>query len=81
VANAGDSRCILCRHNAAVPLTEDHKPNNPGEERRIQAAGGFVTEGRVNGCLNLSRAIGDMNYKQVCHAACRCAVQHCHCML
>ena len=30
---------------------------------RMQA-GGFITEGRVNGSLNLSRALGDMDYKQ-----------------
>ena len=28
-------------------------------------AGGFIAEGRVNGSLNLSRALGDMEYKQV----------------
>ena len=66
VANAGDSRCVLCRGKETVSLTEDHKPTNPDEERRIKAAGGFVTEGRINGGLNLSRAIGDMNYKTVC---------------
>lgn len=66
VANAGDSRCVLCHGNITMKLTVDHKPTNPGEEKRIVDAGGFVTEGRVNGCLNLSRAIGDMNYKQVC---------------
>jgi protein phosphatase 1G len=65
VANAGDSRCVLCRGLTTKALTTDHKPTNPDEERRIIDAGGFVTEGRVNGCLNLSRAIGDMNYKQV----------------
>ena len=27
-------------------------------------AGGFVAEGRINGSLNLSRALGDMDYKQ-----------------
>lgn len=69
VANAGDSRCVLCRGTTTVSLTQDHKPTDPEEESRILAAGGFVTDGRVNGCLNLSRAIGDMNYKQV-----RCAV-------
>lgn len=30
----------------------------------ILQAGGFITEGRVNGSLNLSRALGDMDYKQ-----------------
>eukprot|EP01025_Chloroclados_australasicus_P042090 TRINITY_DN4483_c0_g1_i1.p2 TRINITY_DN4483_c0_g1~~TRINITY_DN4483_c0_g1_i1.p2 ORF type:complete len:262 (+),score=33.89 TRINITY_DN4483_c0_g1_i1:288-1073(+) len=65
VANAGDSRCVLCRGKETISLTKDHKPTNPEEEKRINAAGGFVTEGRVNGSLNLSRAIGDMNYKQL----------------
>jgi serine/threonine protein phosphatase PrpC len=30
-------------------------------------AGGFVADGRVNGSLNLSRALGDLEYKQVSH--------------
>ena len=31
--------------------------------QRIQKAGGTVSYGRVNGNLNLSRAIGDLEYK------------------
>ena len=31
---------------------------------RCQQAGGYVSEGRVNGSLNLSRALGDMDFKQ-----------------
>lgn len=64
VANAGDSRCVLCRGKETVSLTHDHKPTDPGEESRIRAAGGYIAEGRINGSLNLSRAIGDMDYKQ-----------------
>ena len=64
VANAGDSRCLLARENTAVDLSVDHKPEDQVEITRIGKAGGFVTdEGRVNGCLNLSRAIGDLRYK------------------
>ncbi|KAL5107012.1 hypothetical protein TcWFU_007699 [Taenia crassiceps] len=64
VANAGDSRAVLCRAGAAVDLSEDHKPEDPSEKARIQAAGGTVTaDGRVNDGLNLSRAIGDHIYK------------------
>jgi len=30
-ANAGDSRAVLSRGKKAVPLSEDHKPNNREE--------------------------------------------------
>ena len=64
VANVGDSRCVLSRGGKAVAMSEDHKPENAEEARRIAAAGGFVVNGRVNGNLNLSRAFGDAEYKQ-----------------
>mmetsp|Transcript_4471 Transcript_4471/g.7470 ORF Transcript_4471/g.7470 Transcript_4471/m.7470 type:complete len:379 (+) Transcript_4471:202-1338(+) len=67
VANAGDSRGVLCRNGRALALSEDHKPAQEGERSRIIAAGGFLSEiggvCRVNGNLNLSRAIGDLKYK------------------
>ena len=64
VANAGDSRCVLCHDGIALPMSRDHKPTDPDEYMRIKRAGGFVSDGRVNGCLNLSRALGDMEYKR-----------------
>ncbi|EFN51431.1 hypothetical protein CHLNCDRAFT_59807 [Chlorella variabilis] len=67
VANAGDSRAVLCRGGRALAMSEDHKPAAPDERARIMAAGGFLSEiggiTRVNGNLNLSRAIGDLRYK------------------
>lgn len=63
-ANAGDSRAVLCRAANAVPLSKDHKPEDPLEKARVEKAGGFVSEdGRVNDNLNLSRALGDLQYK------------------
>lgn len=60
VANAGDSRCIICRAGKALEMSFDHKPEDEIEFERIKKAGGRVTlDGRVNGGLNLSRAIGD----------------------
>lgn len=65
VANAGDSRCILSRGcGELVELSEDHKPELQCEHDRIVAAGGYVTAGRVNGNLNLTRCIGDHVYKK-----------------
>ncbi|XP_001867351.2 probable protein phosphatase CG10417 [Culex quinquefasciatus] len=64
VANAGDSRCVVCRNGKALEMSFDHKPEDQIEFDRIQKAGGRVTlDGRVNGGLNLSRAIGDHGYK------------------
>ena len=40
-------------------MSADHKPEDDIELKRIKNAGGKVTpDGRVNGGLNLSRAIG-----------------------
>jgi serine/threonine protein phosphatase PrpC len=34
------------------------------EKERVRKAGGYISEGRINGNLNLSRAIGDLEYKK-----------------
>jgi len=68
VANAGDSRAVLCKGDKAIRLSIDHKPDDPAEETRIKNAGGTVTKqvnrqgktiSRVNGMLAVSRALGD----------------------
>lgn len=64
VANAGDSRCAMGRGGQAVPLSFDHKPENQVEIDRIHAAGSVITEGRVDGHLNLTRALGDLKFKK-----------------
>lgn len=63
-ANAGDSRTVLGSEGYAIALLFDHKPNNDGELARISAAGGYVSMGRVNGNLALSRGIGDFEFKK-----------------
>ena len=68
VANAGDSRCLLCRNGVAIELSHDHKPESPRERSRIEKAGGKVTAigpcFRVDWGLNLSRSLGDFAYKR-----------------
>ena len=76
VCNIGDSRVILgCREPAAAPgaalraqaLTQDHKPDLPGEKARILAAGGRVHEvgcedGGEGDGLGIARVwLGDMD--------------------
>jgi len=64
VANAGDSRCVLFSNGQALAMSEDHKPELDSERKRIQNAGGYIVDGRVNGNLNLARALGDFEYKK-----------------
>lgn len=66
-ANSGDSRAVLCSKNTAIPLSEDHKPTLEGEKSRIEKAGHFVNEERVDGELALSRALGDHQFKDKNH--------------
>ena len=63
IANSGDSRAVLCRNGDAIELSTDHKVTLQSEADRIVAAGGVVLNGRVNGSLNLTRAIGDLAFK------------------
>uniref|UniRef100_A0A7C9AM92 protein-serine/threonine phosphatase n=1 Tax=Opuntia streptacantha TaxID=393608 RepID=A0A7C9AM92_OPUST len=66
VANCGDSRAVLCRGKAPVPLSVDHKPDRKDEWERIEAADGKVIQWngyRVFGVLAMSRSIGDRYLK------------------
>lgn len=63
-ANAGDSRSTFICSDRTVPMSFDHKPNNEGEQKRIEKAGGTVSMRRVNGDLAVSRGMGDFVYKQ-----------------
>lgn len=65
VANAGDSRLILCSGGQVTFASRDHKPDDAIETARIVRAGGMVFAKRVNGDLAVSRALGDFMYKRV----------------
>lgn len=45
-------------------LSIDHKPDNENENNRIYNAESFVSGGRVEGNLSLSRAFGDFDFKR-----------------
>ncbi|XP_026082913.1 integrin-linked kinase-associated serine/threonine phosphatase 2C-like isoform X2 [Carassius auratus] len=74
VANLGDSRAVLCRLEQAedsgkrkcvtLALSKEHNPTIYEERMRIQRAGGSVRDGRVLGVLEVSRSIGDGQYKR-----------------
>lgn len=63
VANVGDCRAVLCRAGEAVQLTVDHTPAVASEAARVETAGGFVSRGRVNGILGVTRSFGDIHCK------------------
>jgi protein phosphatase 1G len=53
-ANAGDSRVVLSVKGIAYPMSFDHKPELEAEINRIEKAGGWVSDGRVKGIVNLN---------------------------
>ncbi|CCW64252.1 unnamed protein product [Phytomonas sp. EM1] len=63
VACLGDARAVLYDGHTTIAMSEDHKPANPKESRRIARCGGFVRFGRVCGILAVSRALGDFEFK------------------
>ena len=68
IGHVGDSVAILCRDKEPRRLTKDHDPSVPEESQRILEAGGqIITDNkatmRVNGRLNMSRSIGDLDLK------------------
>jgi serine/threonine protein phosphatase PrpC len=64
VINSGDTRCVLCRDNFAIPLSKDHKPMWPEERHRIQKLGGTPyfdgDDWRIKD-LSVSRSFGDFD--------------------
>ena len=67
VSNAGDSRCVLGKGGEAMEMSIDHKPDSQIEIDRIEKSGSVITEGRVDGNLNLTRSLGDLKYKHRTH--------------
>lgn len=63
-ANAGDTRAVMSVNGLAHDLSFDHKPNDPFERNRIENNGAYVEDNRINGKLNVSRSLGDFEYKE-----------------
>lgn len=64
IANAGDSRAVMCNSaGGCVQLTTDHRLNVPSERKRIESKNGMIVPyGNslyVDGVLNVTRSIGD----------------------
>lgn len=68
IVHLGDSKACLVsdtttnnnNNNIGVTyLTKDHIPSNAHEERTIRRNGGMIINGRVNGILGVTRALGN----------------------
>lgn len=63
----GDSRAMLAREGSIFQIVKSHKPNVESERERIERSGGTIMmwsgELRVNGMINITRAIGDKSCK------------------
>lgn len=73
-ANLGDSTTYLVmideQGNRVVHLLNKlHKPDDKQERKRIEAMGGYVARGRLNGVLAVSRAMGDTTLQGISHDA------------
>lgn len=71
VAHVGDTRVLLCDTSTGLPhpLTSDHHPGTPLENRRLRRYSSMVSndsfgEERIAGLAN-SRAFGDMKSKRI----------------
>ncbi|KAE8711556.1 putative protein phosphatase 2C 25 [Hibiscus syriacus] len=68
VSNAGDCRAVMSRGGVAEALTSDHRPSREDERNRIETSGGYVDlcrgAWRIQGCLAVSRGIGDRHLKE-----------------
>ncbi len=58
IANAGDSLAVMYKNRKAIKLNTEHKLNIISERDRVTKAGKKIFNNRIEGKLNVSRAIG-----------------------
>ena len=63
VANVGDSLSVMYKNKKAIKMNKEHKTTVEKEFTRIIKGGGIIKNFRIDGKLNITRAIGDLNYK------------------
>ncbi|CAI5478364.1 unnamed protein product [Closterium sp. Yama58-4] len=68
VAHIGDSRAVMAVGGDEGYISDDHKPSGDSskaqaEIKRINKAGGWVSQGRVCGVIAVSRAFGNVAFK------------------
>lgn len=64
IANVGDSMAVLFKNGQAIRLNQEHKTSLPSEFTRINKSGSRIVNNRIEGRLNLTRAIGIMKFNK-----------------
>ena len=63
IANAGDSLSVMYKNKKAYNLNKEHQTIIESEKERVLKSGANIVGYRINGMLNLTRAIGDLKFK------------------
>ena len=63
-ANIGNNRCLLVNRKGIWKISNDHKINDPDEQKRIIKKGGIINIQKVFWKLSTSRAFGIWSIKQ-----------------
>ncbi len=58
LSNVGDSLAVLYKNKQAIKLNQEHKTSLQSENSRISKSGATIINNRIDGRLNLTRAIG-----------------------
>jgi hypothetical protein len=59
LSNVGDSLAVLYKNKQAIKLNQEHKTSLNSENARISKSGAKIINNRIDGRLNLTRAIGN----------------------
>ena len=65
IANVGDSLSVMYKNKKAYNLNREHQIIIPSERERVLKSGAKINGYRINGMLNLTRAIGDLSFKSI----------------
>ncbi len=60
LANVGDSMAVIYKNGEAIRLNQEHKVTLISESSRISKSGAKIINNRIEGRLNLTRAIGKL---------------------
>ena len=67
IANVGDSLSVMYKNKKAYNLNKEHQLIIEAEKERVLKSGANIVGFRINGMINLTRAIGDLKFKTNCN--------------